>query len=156
MTGDDQGEPRRRQRVGAYGIIREGERILLCRLSERVVSAGRWTLPGGGIDFGEHPADAVVREIEEETGLHTEVVRLLAVDSFVADRVSDDGPISHHGLRIVYEMQVTGGQLRHEADESTDQACWFTEDEARSLPLFELAELALDLAFRDDRPHRLR
>jgi 8-oxo-dGTP diphosphatase len=149
-----------RQRVAAYGICVEDRRILLCRLSDRTESPGSWTLPGGGIDFGEHPADAVIREIEEETGLAGEVECLLAVDSFVVERqrAGDDVPAEHHGLRIVYAVTITGGSLRNERDESTDRADWFTRDEAAALPLVGIAPLVIDLAF-ETRPaslHRLR
>jgi len=59
-----------RLRVSAYGLIVQENRMLLCRISPQVpAAAGMWTLPGGGIDFGEHPQDAVVREVREETGL---------------------------------------------------------------------------------------
>jgi 8-oxo-dGTP diphosphatase len=47
-----------RLRVSAYALLVQDQKILLCRISEQVpMAAGRWTLPGGGIDFGEHPAD---------------------------------------------------------------------------------------------------
>ena len=59
----------KRQRVAAYAVIlRDGE-ILLSRLAESVTPDELWTLPGGGLDHGEDPRDAVVREIREETGL---------------------------------------------------------------------------------------
>ena len=52
-------------RVAAYGVITQGDRILLAHWNESGRSG--WTLPGGGIDPGEDPVDAVVREIAEET-----------------------------------------------------------------------------------------
>jgi ADP-ribose pyrophosphatase YjhB (NUDIX family) len=57
-------------RVAAYGLLQRNSELLLCRLSQQVgINQGHWTLPGGGLDFGEDPEHAVVREFAEETGL---------------------------------------------------------------------------------------
>jgi len=42
-----------------------------------------WELPGGGIEFGEHPSDTARREVKEETGLDVKVENLLAIGSIV-------------------------------------------------------------------------
>ena len=63
----------KRQRVAAYAVIVRDGAILLSRLSPLVTREQLWTLPGGGLDHGEDPRDAVVREIHEETGLHADV-----------------------------------------------------------------------------------
>ena len=59
--------------MAAYAVIlREcGGRveILLSRLAPRVSRSEMWTLPGGGVDHGEDPRDALIREVVEETGL---------------------------------------------------------------------------------------
>jgi 8-oxo-dGTP diphosphatase len=52
--------------VGAVAI--DGERLLLIRRATPP-EAGRWSLPGGRVDRGETMAEAVVREVREETGL---------------------------------------------------------------------------------------
>ena len=65
------------QRVAAYGVVRQSNQILLCQLTR----SRQWTLPGGGIDFGEHPKAAVKREVLEETGFYVEVDDLLFVHS---------------------------------------------------------------------------
>ena len=107
-----------RTRVAAYGLIVRGDEILLCRLSAVVPThQGKWTLPGGGIEFGESPEAAMVREVEEETGLVVEPGRLATVDSIVI--VDDDG-IHHHSLRVIYFATVTGGELKSELDGTTD------------------------------------
>jgi 8-oxo-dGTP diphosphatase len=68
-------------RVAAYAVVVESGQVLLPHWLEGPISG--WTLPGGGIDPGEDPADAVVREVEEETGYHVVVDELLGIDSLV-------------------------------------------------------------------------
>ena len=63
----------RRQRVAAYAVILREDQILLSRLAPRVSRDELWTLPGGGLDHGEDPRDAVLREIHKETGLDATV-----------------------------------------------------------------------------------
>ena len=56
--------------VGAYGWCRDSaSRLLLVRIKAGLEDAGRWTMPGGGVEWGEHPDAAARREIEEETGI---------------------------------------------------------------------------------------
>lgn len=113
-------------RVAAYGVIVDGGRILLAHWNESGRSG--WTLPGGGIDPGEDPVDAVVREIAEETGYRAEAGELLGIDSKIVpaeQRFSPNaGPL--HALRIVYRASVVGGRLTNEKDGSTDEAAWFS------------------------------
>lgn len=74
------GAQSKRRRVGAV-IVREGH-VLMVR-ERRLDADGRhlgveyWTLPGGGIEPGESPEQAVVREVAEETGLHATSTRFL-------------------------------------------------------------------------------
>jgi len=145
------------QRVAAYNVcIDESSRLLLCRLSDITERPGWWTLPGGGIDFGEHPEDGALRELHEETGLVGKIVGLLAVDSLrrtlratERDRLGfDDGTeCDYHSVRIVYRTEVVGGDLRDETDESTDMAAWFTHEDAVKLPLLEFSRVGVELAF---------
>jgi 8-oxo-dGTP diphosphatase len=112
-------------RVAAYGVIVDEGRILLAHWNEGGRSG--WTLPGGGIDPGEDPVDAVVREIAEETGYAAEAGGLLGIDSHIVPAehrfVPDAGPL--HALRIVYRARVVSGALANELDGSTDEAAWF-------------------------------
>jgi len=88
-------------RVGAYAICRDGDRILCCRLDATEPSPGAWTLPGGGVDFGEDPAVAVLRELEEETGLAGRVEGIAAVRSRVyPGRLPDGRPRELHAIAL--------------------------------------------------------
>lgn len=130
-------------RIAAYGLVlREepGRQLLLCRISARVPGhAGQWTLPGGGLDFGEDPAVAMVREVREETGLIVRPNGVAGIDSLVAP----EGGSSLHSLRIVYYTEVLGGELCNEVDGSTDLCAWHDMESARSLPVVGLVERGL-------------
>jgi ADP-ribose pyrophosphatase YjhB (NUDIX family) len=132
-------------RVAAYGVIVDGDRILLAHWNEGGRSG--WTLPGGGIDPGEDPVDAVVREIAEETGYAAEAGDLLGIDSKVIAAehrfLPDAGPL--HALRIVYRARVVGGSLTNELDGTTDEAAWFPLDRIPSRRV-ELVDTALEMA----------
>ena len=141
----------RRQRIAAYGVCtNDAQQILLCRLSAHTPTPGSWTLPGGGIDFGEHPIDAVVRECQEETGLVVTVGSLLTVDSIARHiRVEDDGaPVEYHAVRIIYRVDVVGGVLRDETDNSTDRAAWHDLNQLTDIAHTDVARLGVELISR--------
>ena len=133
-----------RTRVAAYAVSFDAQgRILLCHIAPSVGVGDVWTLPGGGLDFGEPPEAAVLRELSEESGYVGELEGLLGV----GDRVFRDvgGGDRLHAIRILYRVRIVGGELRDEPDGSTDTCRWFTSTEARRLRLGELARHALDL-----------
>ncbi|KAA2254662.1 NUDIX hydrolase [Solihabitans fulvus] len=134
----------RKVRVAAYAVCVRDGRVLLARW---VGPKGKlWTLPGGGVDHGEDPYDAVRREVTEETGHTVEVERLVGVHS--DQRVFSDGdepPRDLHSVRIVYAARVVGGELRDEVDGSTDTAAWFGLDEVDGLARVPWLDAALEL-----------
>ena len=124
----------RTRRVGAYGVLRDsGGRVLLVCGSGRSAFPGWWSLPGGGVDQGEHPDAAVVRELAEETGLAVEITRLRQV---LADLLLLPGTdILEHSDRIVYDMAIVGGTLTDELDGTTDRAVWWAPRNTALLPV---------------------
>ncbi|MDX6739267.1 NUDIX hydrolase [Actinocorallia sp. A-T 12471] len=135
---------RRRLRVAAYAVVVEDGNILLARFIGG--DRPRWILPGGGLEHGEDPADAVLRELTEETGYTGRITRLLGVHSFHMPRRDLDGDIvDFHGLRVLYEVARTGGELRHETDNSTDRAEWFPLSEIHGLDLMDQVNVALGM-----------
>lgn len=134
-------------RVAAYGVVTdEGGRLLLARWTEGRRVA--WTLPGGGLEPGEAPEDAVRREIREETGYTVRVGSLLGIHSRVipAGRRVQKSSVPLHTLRIVYRAEVTGGKLRWETEGSTDRAEWFSLPAVAGLQRVRLVDIALRMA----------
>ncbi|RKT51839.1 NUDIX hydrolase [Saccharothrix australiensis] len=133
----------RKLRVAAYAVIIDDGRILLSRWlgPERP----RWILPGGGIDHGEDPYDAVVREVFEETGYHAEVRRLLGIQNVRGPLNRDGEDLDYHRLRILYEAAVVGGELTYEVDGTTDQAAWFPLEEVPALDHVESVDVGLEM-----------
>ena len=139
----DFGMKPRRSRTSAYALIHDSNRILLCRLSKEVPRwEGCWTLPGGGLTFGESPEAAVVREVEEETGLIVEVGSVAAIDSLHDPSGSED----FHGIRIIYHVDVIGGRLRHETSGSTNCCAWHQLHPTPEIALVDLAAVGIRIA----------
>ena len=145
--------PPRRQRIAAYALVSRrdngADEVLLTRMSAQTRIGGRWTLPGGGIDHGEDPRDALRREVHEETGLHVEPVRLLDVHSSHFTGARSDGLVEdYHGVHLIFEARVlpqSDGIEPHvvEVGGSTDRAAWLPRTAALDLDLLSAARYAL-------------
>jgi len=144
-TGRD--EPR--VYVGAYALCLDSlNRLLLCRISPGSADEGNWTLPGGGIEWGETPAAAVVRELQEETGLEAGDVDLAGSIFSKVYAPEEDGvrdPVHHIG--VLYRVHIVAGGLRAETAGTTDDCAWFSRKEAKQLPLVALGHFGLDIAW---------
>jgi 8-oxo-dGTP pyrophosphatase MutT (NUDIX family) len=124
---------RTRQRLAAYALVfDDAGRVLLSREPDARGRLGRWLLPGGGVEHGEHPEQAVIREVREETGLPVRVGALRDVVSDVA-RVGRRRRVLHT-VRLIYRADVvpaspgSPGQLG-------DYARWCAPQEWQALPL---------------------
>jgi 8-oxo-dGTP diphosphatase len=143
--------PSPRQRVAAYAVLTRDGQVLLTQMSARTRIEGRWTLPGGGIEHGEDPRDALRREVYEETGLRIEPGRLVDVHAshFVAHNAA--GVLEDfHGIHLIFEAAIADPSrdvTPHvvEQDGSTERAEWVPQQQAKDLDRLSAARHALGL-----------
>lgn len=119
--------PVTRQRLAAYAIILSPEGILGTEFSDRTAVPGLWGLPGGGIDTGENPSQAVIREVAEETGQSLELSHLLDLQTDHWIGRSPTGVVEDfHAVRIIYAarcLDPTAPEV-HDRGGTTASAAW--------------------------------
>ncbi len=112
------------QRVAAYAVVVRDAQVLLSRLAPHVTKAELWTLPGGGLDHGEDPRDAVVREVHEETGLHVRLGPPLTSQRYaIGTRMKT---VHYWNGRVVGDDDVS----RYLPNQEIDRVMWVDADEA--------------------------
>ncbi|MFI5913406.1 NUDIX hydrolase [Dactylosporangium sp. NPDC051541] len=136
------------QRFAAYGLVTDpAGRVLLTQIAQGFPGAGRWHLPGGGTDVGEQPADALLRELYEETGQRGEIVELLGVTHRRSSGlVGPEGyPMNWHAVRALYRVLVrepSPPSVTEAVGGSTAGAAWFEPDELSGLTVTEVVQWA--------------
>jgi ADP-ribose pyrophosphatase YjhB (NUDIX family) len=127
-------------RVAIYGVLIEGGKVLLT--DTRVPSGIITNFPGGGLELGEAPIEAVAREFKEETDLEVSVSELL----FCSQRFQQNPEYPHEQLmHIYYRVERLNGTLRVSGNEDdVDQVSWVSLAELPSKRI-----LGVDLEFVD-------
>jgi 8-oxo-dGTP diphosphatase len=112
-------------RAGVGAVVLDGERVLLVRRG-RPPAQGKWSIPGGLIHLGERIESAVVREVEEESGLRVRLLGLCGVIDRItwAERREGDRAemVRYHYVIIDYVAVPVGGTLQAGSDAA--EACW--------------------------------
>lgn len=120
-------QPPQHQRIGAYALVVSEQGILGTVNSTTTLAPGIWTLPGGGVDPGESPSDAVLREVFEETGQEIVIDRVLTLESEHWIGRSMSGRLEDfHALRVVYaaKCEAPSDPVVHDVGGSTQKAGW--------------------------------
>lgn len=142
-------EDHHRQRISAYALIVDDGRILLAKTANGYPGAGSWTLPGGGIEWGEHPEDGMHRELYEETGLQGDVLDLLGIDSLRLERTRNGLWEGFHAIRIIYRVAASGEPQVTEQNGSVSESQWIALDDLAELPTVALVTKALEMLAED-------
>lgn len=102
--------------IGAYAIIYNDDKILLIRKS-RGAYTGRLDLPGGKIEHGETPVEAVKREIEEETDLIISDFKLIDVSSIriIWNDIDEEEDLHHLGILFITTTDINN-EIKEESD----------------------------------------
>ena len=128
--------------VGVGGVLVRDGRVLLIRRGKEPL-LGRWVVPGGTVELGETLEEALVREMEEETGLRVEPVEVLAV----FDRIQrEGGRVVYHYVIVDYLCRWCSGDARAASDAL--EVAWAS---AEDLAAYDLPAKAMDVvrdAFR--------
>lgn len=106
-------------KIDVRAAVFDDERLLLVRERED----GCWTLPGGWADVGTSPSENVTREVLEESGYESEVIKLAAV--YDRNRHGHP-PIPFHAYKLFFISRLTGG-FAGKSNNETDAAEFFSE-----------------------------
>jgi len=138
-----------RQRAAAYVVAHDAQGRLLLTQFEMAghPRSGSWTLPGGGMEWGEQAHETARRELKEETGLDGEIGTLLGTQSewFDASRSPSGQP--SHAMRLIFEARNLTGTLKRDFsdDDTTVDAAWFTLDAVATLQRVSVVDFAIRL-----------
>ena len=114
--------------VGAI-ILCEGRVLLEKRKNEP--GKGKWSIPGGIVDIGESPEQAIIREVQEETSLEVEAPLLIDVVSDVS--FDETGKVKYHFVIIDYLVKVRRGEPHASSD--ADALTWVAFDDVEEFDL---------------------
>lgn len=103
----------RKLRVRSCGVLVENDSILLVNLHSPVINKPIWTVPGGGVEFGETTRDAVEREFKEETGLEVRALEILHINELIENQ--------YHAIEFYYKVEKITSDIKVGSDPERDE-----------------------------------
>ena len=148
MPADDRRYPKH-PLVGVGAILLRRDRILMAQRGKEPLK-GWWSLPGGALETGESLAEAVRREVREETGLEIRPIGVLEI----FERIMRDagGRPEYHYVLIDYVCRITGGTLC--AGDDVAHVEWVRHANLTKLQITDGTLGVIEKAFRERRKYR--
>ena len=119
--------PERRQRLSAHAFVTSSRGVLMTQFSDRTNASGQWGPPGGGVEAGEAPDRALMREAWEESGQVIEVSELALVQTLHWIGRAPTGRLEDfHAVRLVYRAlcHAPTEPVVHDVGGTTASAAW--------------------------------
>lgn len=127
-----------KQAVVALAVIERGDTVLLAqRVSQSTFEPNKWGFPGGKVEFGEHPEEAMVREVKEEIGVDVVVEKLLCVNSFTYTTTR-----SLHTILLFYKVRIVAGEPEALVEQAIE---WVAKDKVTTYDLVEGNKTVIDV-----------
>jgi 8-oxo-dGTP diphosphatase len=133
----------------AVGILRADGKVLACQRKRNGVYPLKWEFPGGKVEAGETPADALRRELREELGIEaTPGAQVHRQDWVYPDGVAD--PKKDGSFRVFYFLvdRFAGEPENHAFEEIR----WVTFAELTTLDILEGNREAVGILAQDEKP----
>ncbi len=126
-------------RVAVSAIVQNSTgSLLLIRRTDN----DKYAIPGGGQDVGETLTQAVIREVEEETGIHVEVTGLVGLYSNPNHVIAYDNGEVRQEFSICFRAQPTGGELRTSSE--SKEVHWVKPNRLADLDIHPSIRLRID------------
>ncbi len=138
------------QTFGVAGAIieKEGKILLVKESQQKGIDAGKWNHPGGWIEVGENPIDAVKKEVEEESGYKFTPTYLIGIYSLDREDFLKHGQEIHHPIKLIFTGTISKERNENLADD-VSEAKWFTPDEIENMDLNTLRDLDIKQMVKD-------
>ncbi len=128
--------------VGVGALTWNGDQVLLVKRRNKP-RQGEWSLPGGAQHLGETVQQAIVREVQEEAGIHIQVTDIVDVIDVIDP--DENNKIRHHYTLIDVLAEYTGGEVM--AGDDASDAAWFTLERALEVVSWEETRRVLKKSF---------
>lgn len=118
-------------------IEQDGKLLMAQRRPDVFLEPNKWGFPGGKIEFGEHPEEAMLREIKEELGVEGQVEKLRCVHS----HIYTVGEVATHVVALVYDVKILSGTPEALDDQKLE---WVAKDQVTTYDLVEGNKAIID------------